>query len=84
MKTCHYSVKRYYPNNKTIDDKFETKVNDGEIMKEIPWRCGVCYTDLNLEIEEFRQANIIIDVIITESLYVLMGDFGKFNEIGVY
>ncbi|YP_438202.1 polyprotein [Oryza rufipogon endornavirus] len=82
MKTCHYSVKKYYPNNKTIDDKFETKVKDGEVMKEIPWRCGVCYTDLNLEIEEFRQANVIIDIIITESLYVLMGDLENLMKLG--
>nr|AYV98026.1 polyprotein [Cucumis melo alphaendornavirus] len=82
LRMVHYSLKHYRPKSKVVTDEFLTTYNVGDVIEDVPWRCGYCFSDLNLQVfmREDRLQELI--QIVTQHLFVLMGDIEQLLKMG--
>ncbi|APG77655.1 hypothetical protein [Hubei endorna-like virus 1] len=82
MRSVHYSLKHYKPKSKVINEKFETIRNTEDTICHVPWRCGFCFTDLNLEIKLTKEEKLNIISIVLDCVFVLFGDLEQLMKLG--
>ncbi|AID67139.1 putative polyprotein [Yerba mate endornavirus] len=82
LRQVHYSLAKYRKKHKVLKDKFETVKNTDDIKYHVPWRCGYCFSDLNLKVEITMEAREYIFKFIMENLFVLHGDIEQLLKLG--
>ncbi|QOE88790.1 polyprotein [Cucumber endornavirus 1] len=82
LRMVHYSLKHYKPRSKVVTDEFLTIYNEGDIIEDVPWRCGYCFSDLNLKISMREDPLQQLIKIVTSQLFVLMGDIEQLLKMG--
>nr|WHU31544.1 polyprotein [chieh-qua endornavirus] len=82
LRMVHFSLKHYRPKSKVVTDDFKTIYNKGDIIEDVPWRCGYCFADLNLQVHTQDDPLQTIVQYVVDHLFVLMGDLDQLLKMG--
>ncbi|AEX28369.1 unnamed protein product [Persea americana alphaendornavirus 1] len=80
LKTVHKSLQKYKPKSKVLEDEMRTVIDSKQ--HSVPWRCGLCFTDLNVRIIFSEERKTLAIEIIMKHLFVIAGNLDELLKLG--